>query len=237
MYKKIAGFVFMSMFFTAFTQAADESVEIANFAFDPQVVMVNVGDKIKWTNLDTFAFHTSTSTAIPPIWDSGLLGAMASFEFQFLLPPGTYEYECTVHPFMLPGKVIVEGCFLDRTPDFIPAQTGGIVDFKLDAGPGNAGRNYILLGSVTGTVPGFPLPGGLATLPINWDPFTDFVLVFINTPVFFNFLGQLDANGQALAILNAPPLPANAIGVIMDFAYALNNPWDCASNPVTVRII
>ena len=214
--------------------AADEFVDIQNFAFSPQSVTINVGDKVTWTNLDTI-FHTSTSTT--GVWNSGTLSNMQSFAFTFLVPPGSYEYVCTLHPFMLPGKVVVEGCFLESDVDFVPAQTGGTVNFKLQAGAGNAGRNYIMLGSVTGTSPGFPLPGGLAVMPLNWDPFTDLVLAFLNTPIFSSFLGGLDATGAAAAQLNAPPLPPAAVGLIMDFAYALNKPFDCASNPVSIRII
>lgn len=233
MFKKTLCLVLLATVFAGYTNAAVINVDIQNLAFNPQAVVINVGDSVKWTNLDTFTDHTSTSTS--GLWDSGLLSAGDMFEFEFLVPPGSYEYKCAVHPSML-GKVVVQGCFLEHTPDFIIAQTGGTVDFKLHAGAVNGGRNYILLGTVSGTAPGFPLPGGFAVLPINWDPFTDLVLAFINTPVFMDFLGQLDANGQAFAQLNAPPLPANAVGLEMDFAYALNNPWDCASNPVKIRI-
>jgi len=42
----------------------------------------------------------------------------------------------------------------------------GVVHFDLDAGVENAGRTYFLLGSLSGTSPGIPLPGGQATLPL-----------------------------------------------------------------------
>jgi hypothetical protein len=54
----------------------------------------------------------------------------------------------------------------------LPELTGGTVHFSLDAGAANGGRNYIILGSYTGNAPGFPLPGGMAVLPINNDYFT-----------------------------------------------------------------
>jgi hypothetical protein len=120
--------------------------------------------------------------------------------------------------------------------DRIVYSSGGTVNFSLDAGQSNGNRNYLLLGSVTGTAPGYPLPGGMARLPLNWDPFTDLVLSFLNTALFSSFMGKLDASGTAAAQLNAPPLPSVAQGVVMYFAYALNNPFDYTSNPVSVMI-
>ena len=63
----------------------------------------------------------------------------------------------------------------------IASSTGGIINFTLDAGLNNAGRNYILLGSTSGTELGFPLPGGYVTLPLNWDALTNAVLQNLNT--------------------------------------------------------
>jgi hypothetical protein len=114
--------------------------------------------------------------------------------------------------------------------------TGGTVNFTLTGGMDNNGRDYIVLGGVTGTAPGTPLPGGLETLRLNWDVFTDFVVSLINTPIFLNFMGTLDTSGIATAQLNAPPVPGFA-GVTMHYAYALNNPWNFASNPVAIEIV
>ena len=115
-------------------------------------------------------------------------------------------------------------------------RTGGSVNITLTGGQDNNGRKYIILGGVSGTAPGIALPGGMAILPVNWDAFTDFVLALINTPVFMNFLGTLDATGTATAQLNAPPVPGFA-GVTMHYAYALNNPFDFVSNPIAVEIV
>ena len=131
--------------------------------------------------------------------------------------------------------VIVEGS-LGADSDSIPATAGGTVTFVLDAGAVNASRNYIMLGSVTGTAPGIPLPGGMATLPLNWDIFTTLTVDLANTPLFLNFLGTLDINGQATAVMNLPPVPG-APGVTMNFAFALNKPWDFVSNPFAVELI
>jgi len=115
---------------------------------------------------------------------------------------------------------------------------GGEVNFSLKADTPNGGRNYILLGSVTGTAPGFPLPGGYVTLPLNWDFFSEFIGSLINTTLFSNFMGDLDASGEATAMLDTlAPLPPGALGYVMHFAYALRGPWNFVSNPVVVEIV
>ena len=119
----------------------------------------------------------------------------------------------------------------------LSAAKGGKAEFSLKAGTVHAGRAYILLGSVTGTSPGTPLPGGKATLPINWDLFTNLVLGLINTPVFHNFMGTLDASGKAQATFDTlGPVPGSA-GLMLSFAYGLSSPWDFASNGVNIEII
>jgi hypothetical protein len=100
----------------------------------------------------------------------------------------------------------------------------------------NAKRNYILLGSVSGTEPGTPLPGGQVTLPLNWDIFTNLIIGLINSPVFYDFMKTLDTSGYSKAQLNLGPVPG-AAGITMHFAYALNKPWDFVSNPVGIKIV
>jgi len=126
---------------------------------------------------------------------------------------------------------------LSSSDNVLSASAGGKIDFSLNAGVGNSGRKFILLGSITGTSPGTPLPGGAALLPLNWDAFTDLVLLLLNTPVFQNFLSTLDGSGKAQAAFNTfGPVPG-AAGLTLSFAYALNNPWDYASNAVNVEIV
>lgn len=138
-----------------------------------------------------------------------------------------------------PGYLFVYLSFDPMTANStsISAGTGGSVTFYLEAGPNNLNRNYIVLSGVTGTIPGTLLPGGYATLPINWDPFTDFMMLFLNTPLCVDFMGKLDGNGLAKAQLNSPPLPSTAVGVTMYYAFTMNNPFDFASNPVEVKIL
>jgi hypothetical protein len=117
------------------------------------------------------------------------------------------------------------------------AEAGGSVNFSLEAGSKEANRNYLILGSATGTEPGIGLPGGLATLPLTWDPFTELALSLTNTAIFSNFAGSLDASGQGFATLHAPSLPPGSAGWVLYFAYCLNQPFDFASNPVAIEIV
>jgi hypothetical protein len=116
--------------------------------------------------------------------------------------------------------------------------TGGVVNFYLDAGVVNADRAYLIFGGISGTSPGTPLPGGMVTLPINWDSVTDFILSLANTPIFNNFLSMLDGSGTASATLDTfGPLPSGTAGLTFYFAYALNAPWDFVSNPVAIEVV
>lgn len=113
-------------------------------------------------------------------------------------------------------------------------ETGGTVIYSLYGYPENAGKNYIMVGSVSGTEPGTPLPGGKATLPLNWDVFTNIIIQLINTPIFSDFMGTLDGNGTATATFNFPGASGTS-GLFMYFAYALSG-WEYVSNPIEIFI-
>lgn len=118
----------------------------------------------------------------------------------------------------------------------IPESTGNTINFTLDAGMDKAFRTYFLLGSVTGTIPGHPLPGGVTNLRLNWDLFTDIVVALLNTPMFAGFLGDFDAFGQANAQLLTGPLPAGYAGLELNFGYCLGWHWEYVSNPVRITV-
>ena len=82
---------------------ATSAVTINNFAFTPPVITVKAGTSVSWTNNDEEA-HTVFSGAAgmkSPVLDPG--GTQYSFSFA---TPGTYNYNCTIHPFMH-GTVVV----------------------------------------------------------------------------------------------------------------------------------
>jgi len=94
-----------------------------------------------------------------------------------------------------------------------------------------------LLGSRDGTAPGTPLPGGMSTLPLNWDYFTNLVFSLVNSVFFQSFIGPLDSYGSSIATFySGGPLPSGMVGSYIYFAYALNNPWNYVSNPVAIWI-
>ena len=118
----------------------------------------------------------------------------------------------------------------------LPAATGGTIDFTLDAGPTHAGRTYFLLGSMSGTKPGFTLPSG-QVLPLNYDAFTLLTIVSANSPNLSAFLGPLDGTGTATATLDTQgPLDPSLVGTTVTFAYTLLFPFDFVSNAVAVDV-
>jgi hypothetical protein len=115
----------------------------------------------------------------------------------------------------------------------IPVSTGAAMDFTLDAGASYALRTYLLLGSMSGTEPGYILPGG-EVLPLNWDVFTDVLLLLLGSPWCSNFMGDLDADGKATAALNTGSLDPSLIGLTAHFAFLLGMPYDLTSNAIPV---
>jgi len=85
------------------------------------------------------------------------------------------------------------------------ASQGGDLDLMLDLGSASGNRHYAILGSATGTAPGFALPGGMI-FPLYWDGLTDVIYNYFNTSFFQNFLGTLDGSGQAEARFHANSL-------------------------------
>ncbi len=81
-----------------------EKVEIADFAYDPDPVTVQVGGKVTWLNQDS-APHTAT--AEDGSFDTGTLeeGKLKSETFK---QAGTYEYICQIHPDMHGVVEVVE---------------------------------------------------------------------------------------------------------------------------------
>jgi len=114
--------------------------------------------------------------------------------------------------------------------------TSGIANLYLCGGKEVQQRQYLLMGSVSGTSPGTPLPGGL-TLPVNWDLFSNLIFSLLNTPFYSNFFGVMDMEGHSVAQVNLPGLMPSAIGVVMYFAYCTGNPFDFVSNPIELTIV
>jgi plastocyanin len=77
-------------------------IAIKGYAFNPDLIAVSPGTKIVWTNKDD-APHTVTAVKIS--WTSATLNTGGHYSHTFA-KVGRFDYDCTVHPFML-GSVFV----------------------------------------------------------------------------------------------------------------------------------
>jgi plastocyanin/phosphatidylethanolamine-binding protein (PEBP) family uncharacterized protein len=89
---------------TATPTLAPNQVSIVGMSFSPATITIQVGQSVTWVNTDSVP-HTSTSDT--GVWDSGTIGAGASFTRAFTTP-GTFPYHCSFHTGMT-GTVVVQG--------------------------------------------------------------------------------------------------------------------------------
>jgi plastocyanin len=78
------------------------TVIIQGNSFNPETLTVKVGQKVTWTNNDSYA-HTVTSD--DGSFNSGSLPAGQSFSFVFT-KTGSFNYHCSIHTSMT-AKVVV----------------------------------------------------------------------------------------------------------------------------------
>ena len=85
------------------TGAGDDiiDVEIRSYKYIPQNLTVKIGQTVRWTNNDT-VLHDVVGSGI----ESEYLQKGEAFTYTFE-EAGTYQYICTVHPWM-EGEVIAE---------------------------------------------------------------------------------------------------------------------------------
>ena len=105
----LAGVLFTSsltltvqMAHAATTAKDDAKVSIVNFSFTPGEISIAPGESVTWTN-DDGAPHGLAYRDGAKGTDLLLPGASFSRRFD---QPGTYDYNCSVHPYMT-GRVIV----------------------------------------------------------------------------------------------------------------------------------
>src|SRR5437764_694795 len=101
----------------ATAEGATVPVDIANFAYNPDPVTINVGDTIVWTQRDT-TIHTVTSGNSPTpngLFNSGNLSLNQTFSHTFTTP-GTFPYFCIPHSTFMTGTVIVNGTAANNPP-------------------------------------------------------------------------------------------------------------------------
>ncbi len=74
-----------------------------SYKFDPQVIEVEVGAEVTWTNEDDFPHNVHFLTGSDETYDLSI-GESASVTFD---EAGDFYYECSLHPQQMRAKVIV----------------------------------------------------------------------------------------------------------------------------------
>ncbi len=114
---------------------------------------------------------------------------------------------------------------------------GGQQNFVLNADPAFGGELYLLLGTVTGTAPGFDI--GPVHVDLNQDAYFNITLVNANQPPLVSSFGTLDSSGDATAAFDLPSGFTTLIGTTAHHAYITINPVSgvvtFASNAVSLN--
>jgi plastocyanin len=84
-------------------RAADTTVTIDNFTFEPQRLTVKAGTTVTWVNQDDIPHALASTTKA---FKSKALDTDDKFSFTFATP-GIYDYFCSLHPHMT-GTIVVE---------------------------------------------------------------------------------------------------------------------------------
>ncbi len=136
--------------------------------------------------------------------------------------------------FTVRERLAPHGLSVDLTR--LPINTRSLMTFHLAGGSTLAGRDHLLLASISGTSPGVPLQG--VTLPLAFDGFTGLILDSLAGPALTNFLGTLNAAGDATASFDTMiPVPAGLLGLELHFAWLTLSPMDHVSEAVKVRVV
>lgn len=130
--------------------------------------------------------------------------------------------------------LVVEVQAILSRPAIVAVHIGQEQYLAIDAGPANAGRTFQCLGSVSGSTPGTPLPGG-AVLPLNHDGYYDYTVAHPNSAILSNSLGVLDANGRAVVTFHPN---FRFIGLTVKHAFYLPGPTvDFVSEAESVQVV
>lgn len=142
-----------------------------------------------------------------------------------------------------PGITAPSGSFVARghigsmhsIPSAMDSVTGGTVNFSIDATPAHAFSVYVILGTTSGTNPGFPSPLGPQNIPLNFDFWTQLSLDLANSGVYTNSLWFTDAQGVGMvpASFNLPGGVAGVQGLQLHHAAVLLDFNTLASTFVT----
>lgn len=118
----------------------------------------------------------------------------------------------------------------------ISVSSGGEQVLTFAAGTAAAGRPYLLMGSMSGTSPGFFI-GGLP-VPLNFDRYTRWTIDAANGRILVDTAGFVPVGGVArMRVVLARGNFAGLVGTTLHHAVVLRNPTDFASNAVGLTLV
>jgi len=103
---------------------------------------------------------------------------------------------------------------------------------RLNAGPNNAGRQYLVLGSLSGTTPGTNI--GSINVPLNNDAYYQFTLNNPNSAILQNSSGVLDATGRAACVFKPD---GTFVNMTANHAFILLSPVSFVSEPESCVVV
>lgn len=128
---------------------------------------------------------------------------------------------------------------LESSGHLLSIADGGVTDLDLDFGVEFAGRAYIVIGSTTGTDPGFAVGG--VEIPLTFDGYTAATIANPNTHQLVNTFALLDGAGTNQAALSIGPatLDPAFVGLTVWYAAVVSNGTDvlAVSNAVPVTAL
>lgn len=132
------------------------------------------------------------------------------------------------------GALTVDVQAIISRPSIVHVQQNQEHYLSIDAGPNNAGRPYLCLGSISGTTPGIPLPGG-ELLPLSPDGYFNYTLNTPNSAILSNSFGVLDVNGRATVTFRPN---RRFVGLTAHHAFYLTGPTvDFVSEAEPVQVV
>lgn len=100
----------------AVTAQTTHDVTVGNFQFSPSTLAIDVGDLVIWTNVDGFHNVNGSTATFPDNPESFTSDAPQvapwSYPMTFTVP-GTYHYQCDIHPGAMQGTIVVGTVGLD----------------------------------------------------------------------------------------------------------------------------
>lgn len=178
---------------------------------------------------DTMAGATVSSIATPaasPSGDGNKLGFTGTGDF--VIRPNTASPS---------GGFIVRGHIgsMHSIPSAVDAVAGGTVNFTIDVTSTYGNSIYVILGTASGTKPGFGSPLGPQNIPLNNDAWTQLTLSFANSAIYTNSLWFTDPQGlgMAPASFNLPAAVPGVQGLVLHHAAVVLDFTTLASTFVT----